>query len=64
MVRADGVTVGRLVRNERGLLFTTVDTAAPLYDGAAAWRHRAIRGVLHSGTAVTGDPRSAGRTAL
>jgi predicted amidohydrolase len=64
MVRADGVTTGRLVRNEPGVLFTTVDTAAPLYDGSAAWRQRAISGVLHSGTAVTGDPRSADRTAL
>jgi predicted amidohydrolase len=64
MVRADGVTVGRLVRNEPGLLFTTVDTVAPLYDSTAAWRQGAISGVLHSGTAVTGDPRSADRTAL
>ncbi|HTU76148.1 MAG TPA: carbon-nitrogen hydrolase family protein [Trebonia sp.] len=64
MVRADGVTTGRLTRNEPGLLLTTVDTAAPLYDSTAAWRQRAISGVLHSGTAVTGDPRSADRTAL
>jgi deaminated glutathione amidase len=64
MVRADGVTTSRLARNEPGLLFTTVDTMAPLYDGAAAWRQRAIAGVLHSGTAVTGDPRSADHTAL
>ena len=64
MVRADGVTAGRLVRNEPGLLFTTVDTEAPLYDSTAAWRQRAISGVLHSGTAVTGDPRSADRSAL
>ncbi|HUN36273.1 MAG TPA: carbon-nitrogen hydrolase family protein [Trebonia sp.] len=59
MVRADGVTTGRLVRNEEGLLLTTVDTEAPLYDSTAAWRQRAISGVLHSGTAVDGDPRSA-----
>jgi len=64
MVRADGVTAGRLVRNEPGLLFTRVDTAAPLYDSTVAWRRRAIDGVLHSGTAVTGDPRSADRAAL
>lgn len=63
MVRADGVTVGRLHRNEPGVLLTTVDTALDLYDSTAAWRDRAMAGELHSGTLVS-DPRSANRTAL
>ena len=63
-VRADGVTTGRLRRNVAGVLITTVDTEAPIYDSTAAWRHRAMAGVLHSGTAVTGDPRSEDRTTL
>jgi deaminated glutathione amidase len=63
MVRADGVTVGRLRRNVAGILLTTVDTDQELYDSTAAWRDRAIAGELHSGTLVS-DPRSADRTAL
>jgi hypothetical protein len=62
-VRADGITVGRLRRNVAGILVTTVDTEQDLYDSTAAWRARAMAGVLHSGTLVT-DPRSANRTAL
>jgi len=63
MVRADGVTVGRLRRNVPGVLVTTVDTDAELYDSTAAWRRRALAGQLHSGT-VPEDPRSADRTAI
>jgi len=50
MVRADGITVGRLRRNVPGILVTTVDTGAELYDSTAAWRGRALAGQLHSGT--------------
>jgi predicted amidohydrolase len=63
MVRADGITVGRLRRNRPGVLLTAVDTARELYDSAAAWRNRALAGEFHSGTLVT-DPRSADRTTL
>jgi predicted amidohydrolase len=63
MVRADGVTVGRLRRNSPGVLVTTVDTKLALYDSTASWRDRAIAGTLHSGTLVN-DPRSAARTSL
>ena len=62
-VRADGITVGRLRRNVAGVLVTTVDTEQELYDSTAAWRDRALAGVLHSGTLVN-DPRSADRTTL
>lgn len=62
-VRADGVTTGRLPRNRAGVLLSTVDTEAALYDSTAAWRDRAMAGVLHSGTLVT-DPRSRRRTQL
>jgi deaminated glutathione amidase len=63
MVRADGVTVGRLRRNVPGVLVTTVDTTADLYDSTARWRDRAMAGQLHSGTPPA-DPRSADRTSL
>jgi predicted amidohydrolase len=62
-VRADGVTVGRLRRNRAGVLISTVDTTEDLYHSTAAWRERALTGVLHSGTLVS-DPRSADRTSL
>jgi deaminated glutathione amidase len=60
-VRADGVTTGRLPRNRAGVLISTVDTGAELYDSTAAWRARAMAGVLYSGTLVV-DPRSQLRT--
>ncbi len=61
-VRADGVTIGRLRRNVPGVLVSTVDTEEELYDSTAAWRDRAMAGVLHSGELVS-DPRSSDRTA-
>lgn len=62
-VRADGVITGRLRRNRSGVLISTVDTDERLYDGTAAWRNRAMRGVFHSG-AVVRDKRSNDRTEL
>jgi predicted amidohydrolase len=59
-VRADGVTVGRLLRNKPGVLVSTVDTEQELYDSTAPWRKRAMAGDLHSGTLVS-DPRSDAR---
>lgn len=63
VVRADGVTVGRLPRGRTGLLVTDVDPEADVYDSTRVWRHRALGGVLHSGTLVD-DPRSRDRTGL
>ncbi|MEU4218794.1 carbon-nitrogen hydrolase family protein [Actinoplanes sp. NPDC026623] len=63
VVRADGITVGRLARNRTGILISTVDTTADLYDSTSAWRGRALAGVLHSGTPVH-DERSDRRTEL
>jgi predicted amidohydrolase len=63
LVRADGVTAGRLRRNSPGVLVTTVDTGQQLYDSTAAWRDRAMAGQLHSGT-LHHDPRSADRTSF
>lgn len=48
-MRADGVTTGRLRRNVPGVLISEVDTAADIYDSTAAWRERAMAGILHSG---------------
>ena len=62
-VRADGVTTGRLPRDKAGVLISTLDTEAPLYDSTEHWRGRAMDGVLHSGTLVR-DPRSEQRTQL
>ena len=61
-VRADGVTVGRARRNRPGVVISTVDTDEKLYHSTAAWRERALRGDLHSGTLVN-DPRSSDRKA-
>lgn len=60
-VRADGIITGRLRRNTAGVLVSTVDTDAVLYDSTATWRERAMSGTLHSGRTVT-DPRSQHRT--
>lgn len=60
-VRPDGVITGRLRRNRGGVLISSVDTRARLYDGSSAWRERALRGVLHSGELVS-HPRSRDRT--
>jgi len=46
-----------------GVLISTVDTNQRLYDGTAAWRDRAMRGVFHSG-AVVRDRRSQARRRL
>jgi hypothetical protein len=62
-VRADGIITGRLRRNAAGVLVSTVDTRQRIYDGTAAWRDRAMRGVFHSGTLVR-DRRSEDRTRL
>jgi predicted amidohydrolase len=59
-LRPDGVITGRLRRNRAGVLVSTVDTRARFYDGSGAWRGRALRGVLHSGSLVR-DPRSRDR---
>ena len=44
VVRADGVTIGRLRRNRPGVLVTAMDTDQDLYDSTAAWRDRAMAG--------------------
>lgn len=62
-ISCPNVTTGRLPRNRTGVLISTVDTAAELYDSTAAWRARAMAGVLHSGTLIS-DPRSQQRTQL
>jgi predicted amidohydrolase len=60
VVRPDGITTGRLPRHRTGLLLTRIDPREPIYDSTVAWRARAMRGVLHSGTVVR-DPRSRSR---
>ena len=62
-VRADGVITGQLERHDTGILLSTVDTSAELYDSTVAWRHRALDGLLHSGSAVR-DERSDCRTEI
>ncbi len=63
LVRPDGVTTGRLRRNTAGVLLSTVDPKARLYDSTVAWRGRVMRGVLHSGNVVR-DRRSQDRKRL
>jgi predicted amidohydrolase len=62
-VRPDGVITGRLRRNTAGVLLSTVDPRARLYDSTVAWRGRAMQGVFHSGRVVR-DARSRQRTSL
>jgi deaminated glutathione amidase len=62
-VRPDGVVTGRLRRNTAGVLVLEVDTDEEIYDSAAAWRDRAMDGILHSGTLVR-DGRSEERPRL
>ena len=59
----DGVITGKLRRNRPGVLISTVDTRADLYDSTVVWRHHAMRGVFHSGTLVR-DKRSRERRKL
>ena len=62
-VRPDGVIIGRLKRNVAGVLVSTVDTTAKLYDSTQAWRKRAISGRFYSGKLVI-DRRSRERLRL
>jgi predicted amidohydrolase len=62
-VRPDGVITGRLRLHTAGILVSEVNTDEPLYDSTLAWRDRAMRGTLHSGTLVR-DRRSDERTRL
>jgi predicted amidohydrolase len=54
-VRRDGITTGRLERNQPGVLISTVDTEQDLYDSTGPWRRRAIAGTLHSGHLADDD---------
>jgi deaminated glutathione amidase len=63
VVRPDGVKVGQLPKNRAELLITQIDSEATFYDSTAAWRRRAMRGQLHSGTLVD-DLRSRARNEL
>lgn len=62
-VRPDGVITGRLRRNTAGVLVSEVDVNERIYDSTAAWRERAMSGVLHSGALVR-DERSENRKRL
>ena len=63
VVRPDGVTIGKLQKNETSLLITEIDTAAKYYDSTLAWRQRAMDGQYHSGSLVE-DDRSKDKTGL
>jgi len=49
MVRPDGVKVGKLTKNEAGLLITDIDTEKEYYDSTELWRGRAMKGIYFSG---------------
>lgn len=63
IVRPDGVIPWTCAPEEEGWIVQEIDFDAPIYDSTAAWRGRAIDGLLHSGETVE-DPRSKDRTAL
>ena len=54
---------GTFAAQHRGRAHLGVDTDEEIYDSTAAWRDRAMSGVLHSGTLVR-DGRSEERTRL
>jgi predicted amidohydrolase len=56
-VRPDGLITGWLQRAKPGLLINRVRVGDRLTDASAAWRARALAGVLHSGRAIR-DPRT------
>ena len=62
-ITPDGAIESRLRRNKAALMVNTVDLSRKYYDAGAAFRGRAIRGILHSGRLVE-DPRSRNREAL
>ncbi len=62
-VRPDGAITGRLRNNIAGVLISTVDTRAKIYDASEAWRDRAMKGIHHSGKLLR-DKRAETRTAL
>ncbi|MBL9216830.1 MAG: carbon-nitrogen hydrolase family protein [Opitutaceae bacterium] len=60
VARPDGLVAGRLRRHRASVLVTRLDPVVRYDDASAAWRDRALRGVLHSGRLVR-DPRSRAR---
>lgn len=63
MVRPDGVIIGKLKKNEPGILITEIDTQHAYYDSTQYWRNRAMEGLYYSGTPIN-DPRTSARTTL
>ncbi len=62
-VSPDGAIAGSLRRNLAGMMVNTIDTTRTYYDASAAYRRRAMRGILHSGKLVS-DRRQRSRTSL
>jgi predicted amidohydrolase len=62
-VLPDGTVGGRLRRHTAQVMVNNVDTAKSFYDAGGANRGRAMRGILHSGRAVS-DRRSRDRRSL
>ncbi len=52
LIQPDGAFAASLPQNRAGLMVNTLDTTKAFYDASAAFRDRAIRGVLHSGRLV------------
>lgn len=63
VVRPDGVIVGRLEKNQDGILITRINTEDGFYDSTRTWRDRAMKGKYFSGEKIT-DPRSEDRKSL
>ena len=61
-VSPEGGVLGRLRRNQAGVMVNVVDTKAPIKD-KCGFRANAMAGVLHSGETVE-DPRSSARQTL
>lgn len=62
-ITPDGRIAGTHRMGREGIIVNTVDLPRHYYDAPARWRHRALRGILHSGR-VADDPRSRNRWSL
>lgn len=62
-IRPDGTIAAALKQNVAGVMVNTIDTTLEFYDASAAFRRRAMRGILSSGSPIK-DARLKNRTSL
>jgi predicted amidohydrolase len=63
VVRPDGIIIGNLKKNSKGILITEIDTETEYFDSTKFWRERALNGIYYSGEKIN-DKKSTNRTEL